>query len=151
MPEYSFSLPLRGWHALAGVAAVLVIWGIQMYTRIVPEDEAMRAAVKAELIEEYSGRGPKDVARLVAEARAGSPVEPVPELVQHEVEFKSISALGKMGARVDFVRAEIIVDGAVPPDGHQVRYFRISRKFMNPGWMVIGPSDSYSYYSQLIP
>lgn len=149
MPGYSFSL--RGWHAVVGVAAVLAVWGIQTYTRIVPEDEAMRAAVKEELINEYSGRGRKDVARLVAEARAGSPVELVPELVQRDVEFKSISALGKMGARVDFVRAEITVDGAVPPDGRSVRYFRISRKFMDPGWMVIGPSDSYNYYSQLIP
>jgi hypothetical protein len=91
------------------------------------------------------------VARLVDEARKGSPGELVPELVQRDVEFKSISALGKMGARVDFVRAEITVDGAAPPDGRSVRYFRISRKFMDPGWMVIGPSDSYNYYSQLIP
>ena len=78
-------------------------------------------------------------------------VESVPDLVQHDVEFKSIATLGKMSARVDFVRAEVIVDGGSPPDGRSVRYFRISRKIMDPGWIVIGPSDAYSYYSQLIP
>jgi hypothetical protein len=149
MPGFTF--PLRGWHALVGVAVGLAVWGLQVYTRVVPEEEAMRAAVKAELLNEYSGRGRKDVARLVAEAREGSSVEPVPELVQHDVEFRSIRALGKMGDRVDYVRVEITVEGAIPPDGRPVRYFRISRKFMDPGWMVIGPSDSYSYYSQLIP
>ena len=149
MPEYSFQL--RGWHGLIGVAAVLAFWGIQLYTRVVPLDEEMRAAVRTELLNEYSGRGRKDVARLVEEASQGSTVEPIPDLVQHDVEFKSISALGKMSARVDFVRAEVMVDGGFPPDGRSVRYFRISRKIMDPGWMVIGPSDAYSYYSQLIP
>lgn len=149
MPEVSFQL--RGWHGLIGVAAAVVFWGIQVYSRVVPSDEAMRAAVRTELLNEYSGRGRKDVARLVEEAREGSTVEPVPDLVQHDVQFKSISALGKMSARVDFVRAEVMVDGGFPPDGRSVRYFRISRKIVDPGWMVTGPSDAYSYYSQLIP
>jgi hypothetical protein len=52
MPEYSFSL--RGWHALVGVAAVLAVWGIQICARIVPQDEAMRAAVKEELTNEVT-------------------------------------------------------------------------------------------------
>jgi hypothetical protein len=37
---------------------------------------------------------------------------------------------------VDFVRAEITVDGATPPDGRSVCYFRISRKLWIPaGWL----------------
>lgn len=130
---------------------MLAFWGVQAYTRVVHADAGMRAAVSVELLNEYSGRGRKDVARRVAEARQGLPVEPVPEVEQRSVEFKSITALGKMGARVDFVRAEIQVDGGLPPDGRPVRYFRVEQKFMDPGWMVIGPSDAYSYYSQLIP
>jgi hypothetical protein len=149
MPEHSFQL--RGWHSLIGMAMVLVFWAVQIYTRVVPADEAMRAAVKQELLNEYSGRGRKDVARLVAQAREGSRVESVPEFVQRDVELKSISALGNISAHVDFVRAEVTVDGGSPPDGHPVRYFRMSRKIVDPGWLVLGPSDAYSYYSQLIP
>ena len=149
MAEYNFQL--RGWHAIVGVAALLVFWGIQVYMRVTSVDDAMRDAVRAELLNEYSGRGPKDVARLVAEARAGSPVEPVPALVQRDVEFNSIAACGKIGGPVTFVRADLTVDGGPPPDGRPVRYFRVSRKFVGGGWMVIGESDSYTYFMQLVP
>ena len=149
MAEYNFEL--RGWHAIIGIAAVLCLWGLQMYMRVTPVDDAMRDAVRAELLNEYSGRGPKDVARLVTEARAGLPVEPVQPLVQRDVEFSSIAARGKVGGAVTLVRAEVTVDGGPPTDGRPVRYFRITRKFIGPGWMVIGESDSYGYFMQLAP
>jgi hypothetical protein len=102
------------------------------------------------LINEYSGRGPADIARPVAEARNGSPVEDVPPVVQRDVEFPSIAARGEMGAWLTLVCTEITVDGGPPPDGRPVRYFQLPRKFTG-GWMVIGPSNSYSYYRELIP
>jgi hypothetical protein len=95
MAEYN--LQLRGWQALIAIPLLLGFWGIQTYLRVRSVDDAMRDAVRAELLSEYSGRGPKDVARLVTEAPEGSPVEPVQPLVQRDVEFKSIAACGKMG------------------------------------------------------
>jgi len=148
MAKYNFQL--RGWQALVAIPVLLGFWGIQMYLRVCSVDDAMRDAVRAELLNEYSGRGPKDVARLVAEARAGSTVEPVQPLVQRDVEFSSIAARGKIGAPVTLVRAEVTVDGGPPPDGRSVRYFRMSTKFTG-GWMVIGESDSYGYLMQLVP
>ncbi len=149
MAEYNFQL--RGWQALIALPLVLGFWGIEMYLKVRPVDDTMRDAVRLELLNEYSGRGPKDIARLVAEARAGSPVEPVQSLVQRDVEFTSMAARGKMGGPVTLVRAEITVDGGPPPDGRPVRYFRMSTKFMGGGWMVVGESDSYSYFMQLAP
>ena len=149
MAEYNFQL--RGWQALIAIPLLLGFWGLEMYLHIRPVDDAMRDALRAELLNEYSGRGPKDVARLVAEARAGSPVEPVQPLVQRDVEFTSIAARGKMGAPVIFVRAEITVDGGPPPDGRSVRYFRMSTKFIGGGWMVVCEGDSYGYFMQLAP
>ena len=81
----------------------------------------------------------------------GSPVEPVPDVVQRDVEFTSIAALGRMGAPAIFVRAEVKVDGGPPPDGRSVRYFRVTRKFTEDGWMVVGESNAYFYYSELAP
>jgi hypothetical protein len=107
--------------------------------------------VRERLVNEYSGRRPNDLARLAAEAREGSPVEPVPDVVQRDVEFTSIAALGRMGAPAIFVRAEITVDGGPPPDGRPVRYFRVTRKFTGDGWMVVGDSSAYFYYSELEP
>jgi len=86
----------------------------------------------------------------VAEARAGLPIEPVPELVQRDVEFTSIGAHGKIGAHETLVRAEITVDGGPPPDGRAIRYLRISRKY-GGGWMVVGETTSHLYYNELLP
>lgn len=149
MAEYNFQL--RGWHALFGIAALLGFFGIEMYLRVRTVDDGMRNAVRERLLNEYSGRGPKDLARIVAEAREGSPIEPVPEVVQRDVQFTSIAAHGRMGAPVTLVRAEITVDGGPPPDGRSVRYFRVSRNFMDGGWMVVGESDLYFYYRELAP
>jgi hypothetical protein len=148
MAEYNFQF--RGWHALVAIAALVGFLGLKIFLRLRSVDDEMRDAVREELLNEYSGRGPADAARLVEEARAGSPVEPVPQLIQRDVEFPSIAARGEMGARVTLVRAEVIVDGGPPPDGRSVRYFQVSRKFTG-GWMVVGTSDSYSYFRELLP
>jgi hypothetical protein len=149
MAEYNFQL--RGWHALVGIAALLGWVGLKIFLRVRPVDDGMRDAVRLELLNEYSGRGPADIARLVTGARAGEPVEPVQPLVQRDVEFQSIKALGEMGAPVTLVRSEVTVDGGPPPDGRAVRYFRVSRKFTGDGWMVMGESNSYNYFMQLAP
>jgi hypothetical protein len=139
MAEYN--VQLRGWQALVAIPVLLGFWGVEMYLHVQSVDDAMRDAVRAELLNEYSGRGPKDVARLVAEARAGSPVEPVQPLVQRDVEFPSIAARGKVDGSVTLVP---------PPDSRPVRYFRMASK-LGGGWMVVGESDSYGYLMQLMP
>jgi hypothetical protein len=149
MAEYNFQL--RGWHAVVGIAAVMAFLGAKVALRVRSVDDEMRDAVRQELIKEYSGRGPADVARLVAEAREGGPVEPVQPLVQRDVEFTSIAARGAIGAHVTLVRSEVTVDGGPPPDGRPVRYFRVMRKFEGGGWMVVGESNSYNYLMELAP
>jgi hypothetical protein len=149
MAEYNFRL--RGWHALVGSVALLAFAGMQMYLRVRPVDDGMRDAVRERLLSEYSGRGPKDVARILSEAHEASPIEPVPEMVQRDVEFSSIGAHGRIGALATIVRADVTVDGGPQPDGRPVRYFRVERKFMGDGWVVIGESDSYLYYRELTP
>ena len=149
MAQYSFQL--RGWQAVAALVVMAGITGAQMYSRIRSVDDGMRDAVRARLLQEYSGRVPKDIARLVAEARAGSPVEPAPPLVQRDVEFTSTAARGRWGTSSIVVRAEVTVDGAPPPDGRAVRYFWVQRKFEGEGWLVIGESDAYQYFMELFP
>lgn len=149
MAQYTFQL--RGWHAVAAVLALGGITGLQMYSRVRPVNDAMRNAVRSELLAEYSGRGPRDLARFVAEAREGSPVEAVPAVVQRDVEFTSMTARGAIGGAT-VVRAELIVDGGTPPDGRAVRYFWVSRKFGSEGeWLVMGESNAYQYLMELMP
>ena len=148
MAEYNFQL--RGWHALAGIVLLGAFMGAKMVLHVRPVDEEMKNAVREELLNEYSGRGPKDIARIVSEAREGSPIETLPQVVHRNVEFTSIGAHGKIGAHFTYVRAEVTVDGGPPPDGRAVRYFRISRRF-GGGWMVEGECSSYIYYNELLP
>jgi hypothetical protein len=149
MAEYNISL--RSWHAVLGAFVVVGFLSLQSYLRMRTVDDGMQTAMREKLLNEYSGRSAKDVSRLLAEARDGEPVEPLPEVVPRDVEFTSLGAHGKIGARVILVRAELKVDGTVPPDGRSIRYFQLSRKFMESGWMVVGESNSYSYYRELLP
>jgi hypothetical protein len=147
MAQYNFQL--RGWPAIAAVAALAGITGVQMYSRVRPVNDGMRDAVRLELLNEYSGRGPRDIARFVTEAREGSPIEPVPEVAQRDVEFTSIGARGMTGRAV-IIRVEVTVDGGAPPDERAVRYFWVSRKFGSDGWMVLAETDAYQYFLELV-
>lgn len=148
MPEYNF--PLRGWQAIAAIVALLGFFGIKAALHVRSVDDEMRAAVRERLLNEYSTRGPQDLARMVQEAREGLPVEMPTPVVQRDVEFNSIAAHGKIGGGAALVRAQVTVDGGPPPDGRSIRYFAISPK-MEGGWMVMGESNSYSYYNELLP
>jgi|SRR5271157_3970554 len=148
MPEYNFQL--KGWHAILAIIALVAFAGVKVALRVRTVDDEMRDAVRQSLLNEYSGRGMRDLARLAAEARSGLPVESLPPFVQRDIQFKSIGAHGAIGGSVTFVRAEITVDGGPPPDGRPLRYLTISHKF-DGGWMVIGESDSYRYYRELFP
>jgi len=148
MPEYNFQL--RGWHALVTLLVLLVYTGGTMFIRIRPVDDHMRDAVRTQLLNEYSGRSPRDLARLVNEARTGQPVENLPPLLQRDVQFPSFKAHGKMAGSVTYVRAEITVDGGPPPDGQTVRYFTVSRT-LDGDWSVLGPASSLMYHRVLFP
>lgn len=149
MAEYR--IQLRGWQALVGILAVVAFTVVQIYARIRPVNEAMKEALRTELLNDYSGRGPKDITRLVAEARAGLPVEPLPPVVQRNVEFTSVAARGSFTTGIVVVRAEVTVDGGPPPDRRAVRYFRMERKFGEAGWLVLGETSSYIYLRELLP
>lgn len=148
MAQYTYQL--KGWQAIAAVAALAVFTGARMYFRVRPVDDGVREAVKTRLLNEYSGRGPKDVMRILAEAKEGKPVEQLQPVVQRDVEFTAIAAHGRMGGSLTVVRAEITVDGGPPPDGRAVRYFSLSPKFGANGRMVNGESDSYRYFMELV-
>jgi hypothetical protein len=148
MPEYNFQL--RGWHALVAIALLLGFVGLKSYLRVRPVDDALRDAVRTQLLNDYSGRSPRDIARLVTEAREGLPVEQLQPVVQRDIEFTSIAGRGGIAGPARIVRAEITVDGGPPPDGRSVRFFRVSRKFAGDGWMVVGESDSYRYFMELL-
>ncbi|HKM66887.1 MAG TPA: hypothetical protein VJX70_06960 [Candidatus Acidoferrum sp.] len=148
MPEYNFQF--RGWQALAAIAALLGYFGLQIYLRIRPVDDAMRDAIRVQLLKDYSGLSRNDIARIIAKAHEGQPLGHIPEIAQHDIQFTSASAHGRIGGPVTFVKVELTVDGGPPPDGESVRYFTLSHE-LDGSWLVVGEHDSYRYRRELFP
>jgi len=155
MAEYRFKL--TGWPALSVAALVLAIGAYQLASRFQRVDDAERSALRAWLSKDYQGRGPRDLAKIVLDYRAGHPVEPPPEERPMDIDFVSLSAHGSRTSVV--VRAQITVDGAPPPKGPAVRYFLLSRRLepvpvgstdAGDRWSVIGESQALSYYTALL-
>jgi hypothetical protein len=141
-------IELTGWKAIAVLVVILGISGYRIYTHFPSVSDDGREALRTWLVKDYTGRGVKDLARLVADYRAGLPVQPMATpAVEPKVEFVSLSAHGWHDAMV--VRTEVSVDGGPPPDGQPVRYLFLTTK-IEGGWMVLSESDSFRYYTALL-
>jgi len=141
-------IELTGWKAIVVAVLVLGVAGYRFYSRFQSVSDNGRGALREWLVKDYTGRGPKALAKRVADYRAGLPDQPlkVPAVEPH-VDFVSLSAHGSRDAMI--VRTEISVDGGPPPDGQPVRYLFLTTK-PEGGWMVLSESDSFRYYEILL-
>ena len=140
-------IELTGWKAIVAGLLLLGWFGGRIYMHIPKVPDEGREALRTWLVKDYTGRGPRDVARRLADYRAGNPVQRLGlPAVLPEVELVSVTAHGWRDAMV--VRTQVSVDGGPPPDRQPVRYLFLTAKFEG-GWMVLSESDSYRYYRAL--
>jgi hypothetical protein len=141
-------IEVTGWKAIVVALLVLGVSGYRIYSRFPTVSDDGRKTLREWLVKDCTGRGVKDLAKRVADYRAGLPVQPLDVPAETpNVEFVSLSAHGWRDAMV--VRSEILVDGGPPPDGQPVRYLFLTTKF-DGGWMVLSESDSFRYYEALL-
>jgi len=140
-------IELRGWHAVAALVLILAVSGIRVYMRLQSVSEQGREAVRQYLVKDYEGLGPAALAKRVAAYRAGLGDLPAAPAVQPNVEVSHLAAHGWSDSMI--VRSEVDVDGGPPPDGRSVRYLFLTTK-VGGGWMILGESDSYRYYTALL-
>jgi hypothetical protein len=141
-------IELTGWKAIVVGALILAVSGYRISTRIRTVSDEGQQALRTWLVKDYTGRGPKDLAKRVADYRAGLPQQPLDlPAVEPSVQFVSVSGHGSRDAMI--VRTEISVDGGAPPDGQRVRYLFLTTKYEG-GWMVLSESNSYQYYETLL-
>ena len=120
-------IELTGWKAIVAAVLILGVSGYHFYSRFQTVSDGGQEALRTWLVKDYTGRGPKALAKLVADHRAGLPTEPLDvTAVEPHVEFVSLSAHGWSDAMI--VRTEISVDGGPPPDGKAVRYLCLNDK-----------------------
>lgn len=141
-------IELTGWKAIIVAVLILGVSGYRVYSRFQTVSNDGQAALREWLVKDYTGRGPKALAKRAADYLAGMPDQPFEApAVQPHVEFVSLSAHGSRDAMI--VRTEISVDGGQPPDGQPVRYLFLTTK-VEGGWMVFSESDSFRYYEVLL-
>ena len=141
-------IELTGWKAIVVVVIILGVTGIRISSRFPTVNDDGRAALRAWLVKDYTGRGPKALAQRVADYRAGLPDRPLDIPAQEpKVEFVSLSAHGSPSDMI--ARAEVSVDGGPPPDRRPVRYLFLTT-VPERGWVVFAESDSFQYYMTLV-
>ena len=141
-------IALTGWRAIVVGVLILAVSGYRISTRIRTVSEEGQHALRTWLVKDYTGRGPKALAKRVADYRSGLPQQPLDlPAVEPNVDFVSLSGHGSRDAMV--VRTEISVDGGPPPDGKAVRYLFLTTKYEG-GWTVPSESDSFRYNDVLL-
>jgi hypothetical protein len=132
---------LTGWPAVVVIILAVGIYGLTfVVSRKSLDDEAL-APIELQLRGEYTS----------ALLPAVDPAAPDPEAVERlkdldELELVSVSARGS-GEDV-VVRVEPRIHGQVPPDGKEVRYYRMSYSTLT-GWRVRHETTAFSYYTKL--
>ena len=141
-------IELTGWKAIVAVLVVVAITGVRMSMRFPAIPDEGREALRTWLVKDYEGLGPRALARMARDYRAGLPVQaPDPPAEAPEVEFVSLHAHGLHDGMV--VRAEVSVNGGSPPDDRSVRYLFLTTKF-DGGWMVMAEATKLNYYEALV-
>jgi len=141
-------IELTGWKAMIAAVIILVVTSYRIRSRFPTVSDDGRKTLREWLVKDYTGRGPRALARRVHEYQAGLPDQPAAApAVEPNVEFVSLSAHGWRDAMV--VRSEVSVDSGTPPDGQPVRYLFLTKK-VGGGWMVFSESDSFRYYTALL-
>jgi hypothetical protein len=139
------SIKITGWKAIPVLVVILLIGGYRYY--------AMRASLDTEAKQLIRERILTDSMRnWVGELEERDPASMTPEeaarnvdgfLRLKKIDIVSMEARGR-GDRV-VVRVEITVDGKPPPDGRNVRYFRM-RHSMLTGWRIKRETTALSYH-----
>ncbi|NIM51607.1 MAG: hypothetical protein GTN62_12330 [Gemmatimonadales bacterium] len=138
---------LTGWKAILVLVVAVAFVGyryVAMRTTLATEAAAeLRLWLAAGYISQGLPALQEAVERGDQEAAAAQAQNIV---AQERIEFTSI---GARGGRDDVVvRVEILVDGKPPPDGRQVRYFRMRHSLVT-GWMMRYETSALAYIFKL--
>jgi hypothetical protein len=134
-------ITLTGWPAVIAIVVVVVFYGLTfVISRQSLDDEAL-APIRLQLQGEYTSAVLPEL----------DPNDPAPEVVDRltemdQIEFASVSARGS-GDNV-IVRVKPLVNGQPPPDGRDVRYYRMSWSNLT-GWRMRHESTAFRYYTTL--
>jgi hypothetical protein len=137
----SAGITLRGWPAVVALVIVAGLYGATFVVGRRALDDKVLEQIRHQLRGEYT----------TALLPGVDPRHPDPEAVAkltalERIKFASVSVRG-FGSNV-IVRVEPRVDGEPPPDGRDVRYYRMSYSALT-GWRVRHQSTAWRYYTRV--
>ena len=137
----------KGWKA---IPVALLFVGFLIYRAVAAhaalEGEAAEE-IKLHLIGVYSSQEMGELKTAYASGDSQRLSAEVDEIVGYSrIEFTSVCVKG-LGDTIT-VRLAISVDGKLPPDGREIRYFRLEHSTLT-GWRVKREVTAFRYYSKL--
>lgn len=144
-------IQLNGRSALVALAAIVAFGAYRLVSMRASLEEDALEELRMFLAAEYAS---PEVEALANELSSGRPVaDELAEqatariLAAQRIEFPRVSLHGAAGQgdREVVARVEILVDGAPPPDGDAVRYYRMRYRTLS-GWKVGARTTALIYW-----
>lgn len=138
---------VTGWKAILVLVIAAAFVGYRYYAVQTTLETGGADELRFWLAAEYMAQGLPALEEAVERGDAVAAEEQAREIVARDrIEFTEMSA---RGAPDDLaVRVRIRVDGRVPPDGRQVRYFRMRHSTVT-GWRMRRETTKLGYYLTL--
>jgi anti-sigma-K factor RskA len=138
---------VTGWKAIVVLLLAAAFVGYRYYAVQTTLETGAADELRFWLAAEYMAQGLPALEDAVARGDAAAAEEQAREIVARDrIEFIDMSA---RGAPEDLaVRVRIRVDGRAPPDGREVRYFRMRHSTVT-GWRMRRETTKLGYYLTL--
>ena len=137
-------LRLTGWKALVVIAIVAAIAGYRfLAVRTTLETEGADE-LRMWILADYSRQGLPALEQALESGDAAAAEAQANQLIANSrIQFTEMSARGSPDDLI--VRVKIRVDGGLPPDGKEVRYFRMRHSTVL-GWRMTRETYALAYY-----
>ncbi len=142
------TIKLTGWKAVAaGVVFLILMIAHQFFVRRQLDEQAIeqiRPYIQGEILSSaLSGMEGRSMTEL---SKADQLRVTQKALTVQKVEFRNVTARGFGSEQI--LRVEITVDGQPPPNGKDVRYYRMEYSYLT-GWIYRQEVTAFSYWTKL--
>lgn len=139
---------LTGPKAIAALVVIVVVVALQFLNRQHTLQSEAVDQIKLHLAAEYTRHHLPELQRASQGVEAGGQSEARLDDIARQVsidhiDIVDIGARGRSGRYV--ARVEVEVDGADPPDGRRVRYFKMTHSTLG-GWRLVRDTSKWHYY-----
>jgi hypothetical protein len=138
-------IKLTGPKAVGALVVIVAVVAFQFLNRQQTLETEAIGEIKLLLASEYTRHHLPELQKAAQDGQfdAARAEEITSQLSMDNIEIVDIRARGRDAHYV--ARVEVTVNGADPPVGGRVRYFRMTHSTL-AGWRVLGESSKWSYY-----